>query len=212
MDTDNPYDDDLSRFAVAFMRSVIAWNNAEDRARQILIAFGGRGMGLTVTVEQLGSIALRDSLNTLCDALSFDDTPDTVELASHIAHFVEGMDTLRAYRNFYVHALKSTGKAPDNPKTFRGFLHAVEARGRYAFVQQHISMTELEGFMFNTLVLHGYGNAIARSIPGDTNALAPYAGEPTPLASIGKPTWPKKLTKRRNYLRERPPQHQSSPE
>lgn len=197
----NPYKEDLSRFAVSFMRAVIAWNNAESTARRILIAFGGKSFGLIVAAEHLGNRALKEALLTLCDTLSDDDAPEVTELASHIAHFVEGMDTLRAYRNFYVHSLKLTGKSPENPKTFRGFLQSVEARGRYAFVSHHLTTEELEHFMVNTLTLEGYGKAIAAAIPGHRNALHALDGEPSP--SLHKPTWPGKLKKHRNYLQER---------
>lgn len=208
----NPYDDDLSRFAVTFMRAVIAWNNAESTARRILIAFGGRGIGLTVAAEHLGSVGLRDALNTLCDLLSGKEAPHTNEVAGHVAHFVEGFDVLRAYRNFYVHSLKFTGKAPDDPKTFRGFLHSVEAKGRFAFVEQDLSTEDLEDFMKHTLALQRYGSEISSAIPGGTNALnalAAYANL-KPLSSIEKPTWPERLKKHRSYLGESSPQPESS--
>jgi hypothetical protein len=205
MDTNHPYDDDLARFAVAFMRAVIAWNNAENTARKILLEFGGRGIGLRIAAEHLGSRAMKEALLTLCDALHDPElAPSATELGSHVAHFVEGMDTLRAYRNFYVHSLRFTSKSPDDPTTFRGFLHSVEARGRLAFVEQHLTTGELEKFMFNTMVLEGYGKAISRAMPNSTSLADLLPGnEPPPLSSLEKPLWPEKLKKHRSYLGER---------
>lgn len=100
----------------------------------------------------------------------------------------------------------------DDPKTFRGFLHSVEAKGRFAFVEQHLSTEDLEDFMKHTLGLQRYGSEISLAIPGGTNALnalAAYANL-KPLSSIEKPTWPERLKKHRSYLGESSPQPESS--
>lgn len=206
---ENPYDDDVSRFAVTFMRAVIAWNNAETTARDILVSFGGNSIGLRIAAEHLGARSMKDALLTLCDTLAPLDFERSTEIAPHIAHFIEGMDTLRAYRNFYVHSLAYTGRSMSDRDTYIGFLQASEARGRLAWVNEKLTTDDLEKFMVHTLTLQRYGEQLARCIPFKVNALAgepPF--EPAPLPE--KPTWPKKLTKLRSYLPKPPPQPEAS--
>jgi hypothetical protein len=57
----NPYDEDLSRFAVTFLRAIIAWNNAENTARSILVAFGGTGIGLSIAAEHLQARSMKET-------------------------------------------------------------------------------------------------------------------------------------------------------
>lgn len=206
---ENPYDDDVSRFAVTFMRAVIAWNNAETTARDILVSFGGNSIGLRIASEHLGARSMKEALLTLCDTLVPLGFERSTEVAPHIAHFVEGMDTLRAYRNFYVHSLTFTGRMMSDRDTYLGFLKASEAKGRMAWVSEQLTTGDLEEFMVHTLTLQSYGEQLSRCIPIKLNALAgepPF--EPQPLPE--KPTWPKKLMKPRRYLPKPPPQPEPS--
>ena len=203
---DNPYDSDVARFSVTFTRSIIAWNVAESAARSILMSFSKDGLGLIVATQHLGSIALRDALQTLADMTDDNERPASQEIAQHVKHFVDGMDVLRAYRNFYVHSLLSIGKSPYEVGVFQGRLHSIEARGRYSWVEQTVTVAELERFMVHTLELSEYGAGLSLNL-GPGNALNP-APKP-PLASLQKPLWPEKLKKHRNYLQERRPPPQS---
>lgn len=197
--TDNPYKDDLSRFAVTFTRSVIAWNNAENAARRILEDFGGSGLGVRVVAAHLTSNALRDALRTLCDLFSDPQLPHSSALSGHVAHFTDGFDILRNYRNFYVHSLLGLGQKPDDPAIFRGYLHAIEARGRMAYVEQYVETAELESFMGHTLELKEYGSQIRDAIPADPRSALAVFREAVPVSALSKPIWPEKLAKNRTY-------------
>lgn len=144
---------------------------------------------------------MKETLLTLCDSLSDESAPAATDLASHVAHFVEGMDTLRAYRNFYVHSLVSVGpKSKDDP-SWQGYLYATEAKGRMAFVNQQVSTEQLEVFMRHTLELKRYGDNIAEAMFEPPNVLGQLGKVHGGLvASLQKPTWPDKLKKHREYL------------
>jgi hypothetical protein len=205
---DNPYEDDVSRFAGAFMRAVIAWNNAEEAAREILVAFGGNSIGLRIASEQLQARSMKEALLSLCDALSSVGEQRTKAVAEHIAHFIEGLDTLRAYRNFYVHSLRSTGRHLKDLSTYIGFLHSTEAKGRLAFIKHELTTDDLEQFMNQTLTLQQYGQHISMCIPRElheNNALKLVVKDAQLWPLPDKPTWPDKLRKHRSYLTA--PQH-----
>ena len=197
--TENPYKDDLSRFAVTFTRSVVAWNNAENAARRILEDFGGGGFGIRVVTAHLNANALRDALRTLSALFTDDALPHLSSLSNHVAHFTEGFDILRHYRNFYVHSLLGMGQKPGEPETFHGYLHAIEARGRLAYVEQYIETADLEKFMRHTLELQEYGSHIRDAVPTDSrNALAAFR-ETIPVSRLTKPVWPEKVAKLRTF-------------
>lgn len=208
---ENPYKGDLSHFSVTFVRSVIAWNQAEDAAREILQSVSEGGLGMMAAVAHLGSRGLHDSLATVADHWDNPEYAALQESARHIKHYIAGMDTLRAYRNFYVHSLIATGKKP-NSNEFRGFLTATEARGKYAWVRQYVSTHDLVKFMRHCLELAQYGQHIAANLRKG-GALSDLIRPSAPfLSSLEKPTWPEKLTKNRDYLQALRPQPESSEE
>lgn len=198
---ENPYKDDVSRFCVTFTRAVIAWNGAEDAARLILTGTSKGSIGSLAAIAHIGSRSMDDALLTLADYWNDDATPTLKEASEHICHFIAGLDTLRGYRNFYVHSLRAMGRGRNGDDEFRGVLTATEARGRYAWITQEVRVSELETFMRQCAELESYGSAIANYLT-PANALLPPSPK-QPLSSLQKPTWPGKLKKSRRYLIER---------
>jgi hypothetical protein len=205
--TDNSNQDDTARFATTFTRAIIAWNQVEDTARSLLKGFGTSSFSLTVAVDHLSGRSLKEALLTVCDAMTDPEkAPSATVTADHVTHFVNGMDILRGYRNFYVHSLKAIGHSLDDQSAFRGTLMATEAKGRYAFISQELPTEDLEAFMADVSALQHYGAEILETFPNkNTSALSALLPDAKrrPVPSLQKPTWPKPVTKRRDYLTER---------
>lgn len=178
----------------------MSWNNAEEAARTILLSLSKGGLGTFAAVAHLGNQSLLDALSTVADDMDDENTPVSREVSKHIKHLLEGLLILRTYRNFYVHSLRSIGESEDTGK-MTGWLYAVEAKGRYAYVVQHLTTEELMRFHNWAHNLEIYAREISNRVsPG--NALLPSLPK-KPLDSIRKPEWPNRLQKSRRYLKER---------
>lgn len=189
----NPFDDDISLFAVVFTRAIIAWNNVERSAQSVLRSVTNGGVGATAIIAHLGSRGLKEALQTVANS-----KPEGDELADHIMHLVDGMDIIRAYRNHYVHNLLAVGMKPGSPETFQGKLHVMEAHGKLAWIEEDLSTEKVAAFMQHCLRLSVYGERLAHCI-SRPNALELSKARP-PLTSLEKPAWPPQLKKNRTHL------------
>jgi hypothetical protein len=193
-----PYPENMHEFCVTFTKSVIAWNAAEHAARRILIAVSGKGhVGAVAAITHLGSQGLDNALLTFADAWNDPGSPTLQKVAVYVTHFVDGLGTMRGYRNFYVHSLVAMG--PNDQDDFEGFLFTTEARGRLAWIEQKITIVELEQFMDDCHKLRDFGRELADYLSAVNGTTTP----PMPLSSIQRPTWPEKVKKPRSYLTKR---------
>ena len=127
-------------FAEALGELVIAWNVAEMRVRDMLANFCSRentyeGLmaSLILTVE-LGGVGMSNALHAIAGDILEGDEADAVK------HVAIGSDTLRAYRNYYVHGVVSTltddaGEA--------GNIETVSAKGAYISHREVIEIAEV---------------------------------------------------------------------
>ena len=101
------------------------------------------------------------------------------------------------------------GRGPDPDSECAGSLHAIEVKGRYSWVQQELTMSELREFTQHVTELSRYASEV-RGTLRRANSLAALAGvRAKPLASIQRPTWPEILKKNRENLITPKPPHQS---
>jgi hypothetical protein len=151
----------------------------------------------------LGSRGLDDAILTVADYYDDPETPNLQELAGHLKRLVDGLGLLRGYRNFYIHSLQSVGRQNKPHGVVVAVLHTTEAKGRYAWVNQEVTQSELEEFRSHCERLRQYGQAIAAYLQKD-NALLDPSPRKQPLSSLRTPTWPAQLKKNRDYLIKRP--------
>lgn len=206
---ENPFDDDISAFAVIFTRAVIAWNNVERSGQSILQGLSEGGIGAMAAITHLKPVRFADALLAVADSYAQSEREDNVEASHHIAHFVAGMDILRAYRNHYVHNLLAVGMKPGDPETFQGLLHVWEAKKKISYVQEDLSTEKLAVFMQHVLRLNNYGDELNRHFSRKAS-LALLWKPKQPLASLEKPPWPSQLTKTRHYLTTPPHRPEAS--
>ncbi|MCT2557531.1 hypothetical protein N0B51_00905 [Tsuneonella sp. YG55] len=192
------YENDYAAFCVAYTRAIVAWNNAEEAAREILTSLSAGGVGSTIAIYQLGNASLVDAIRTVCQFIKSIENDLAHERADHVEHFAEGLDRLRSYRNFYVHQTRGVGKDADHGD-YRAILFGLDVKGGYSYIKHELTMADLAAFTRHCFALEQYGQAIARVVT--RNALARYAQpEAKPLASLQKPTWPDRLKRSRESL------------
>jgi len=215
----SPYDDDVAHFCVTFTRAVIAWNTAEDAARNLLLSLSKGGLGAQAAITHLGNIALLDALRTVVSVHTDLVEQGSQEEAEHINHLISGLDIMRGYRNFYVHSIKGIGKKPQggakvetDDHDFVGLMHATEAKGRLAYINQYVTTAELVDFMRRVGQLSTYGNALQNVFANRNGLAGALSPPPQLLSSLEKPIWPEKLKKNRSYLTGRQLLPEPSPE
>jgi len=194
---DYPYRPDVAKFGVAFTRAIIAWNEIEESARAMLSSLSQGGIGVTIAVLHMGNIALQDALRAVVDSSRegvFASMGPALPSQScdHILHFVDGMNVLRIYRNFFVHSIKGMGRSPHDPATFHANLYHREAKGRLATVYETVTTREIQDYVRSAIECGQYGRVIVRHFekPGALTAFT-YSEPPEPLETLSKPAWPK---------------------
>ncbi len=185
-------------FCMAFTTSVVAWNNVESAARSILVSLTKASQGAEAAFIHLGNVALKDAVLTVLDLMVGRNAPASKEVDSHVRHFIDGMDIIRGYRNFYVHSLIAIGVGEG--ASVRGLLFTQEAKGRFAWIQQEVSVEEMGKFLEHMLKLEKYASSLDCYLRGFRDRGEARTGEMMPLASLEKPTWPQRLSKNRDYL------------
>ncbi len=201
------FDDHLASFCVAYTKAIMAWNNAENAAKDILNALSAGSVGATIAIHELGNVSLVGAINTVTDFLRSLQNELATERADHVSHFATGLDVLRAYRNYYVHTMRGLGKssradAESDKNPYVGLLYGLDVKGGYRYTHDDLDMQKLSKFTKHCMDLEQYGAAISRHLAHHSqNALAKLAAQtPPPLSSLQKPLWPEKLKKTRHNL------------
>lgn len=200
---ESTWENEYAPFCVAYVRAICAWNNAEHSARDILTSLSEGGVGATIAIHQLGNVSLVDALKTVAKFIRSIGNPLGDLQADHVEHFVEGLDRLRVYRNFYVHDIRGVGREPGSGKIIAQ-IYGVDVKGGYSLISETLRMAELSKFTRHCFDLETYGSAIAGNVT--RSALKQYVTpKPEPLASLQKPQWPDRLKKSRESLIKQPP-------
>lgn len=198
-------DKGLSDFCITYTLAVVAWNNSEESARDILTSLSEGGIGSTIAIYQLGNASLVDAIRTVCRFLRSIDNPLGNMKADHVEHFAEGLDRLRSYRNFYIHQLRGI-KTQIGQSDYTGILFGLDVKQGYSYINHELSMEQLRDFTRSCDQLQIYGQHISQAVT--RNALAKFVQpEAKPLASLEKPTWPERLRRTRESLLEPQPPH-----
>lgn len=183
-----------AKIFAALGQMIVEWNHAEERVRTLMMNLVGwdshRGIlrARILTVE-LGSVSLSHALRSFANNILGED------VGKYVLHAAEYYDRLRAYRNYYTHAIDHVSPGKSGP---RGLASTVTSKGELKRSRDIISIEEIYLVTQRCSVLGSYCNRISvyRSWPeeyGDTDLPRP------PLPDM--PRLPDRLQKRVEHLR-----------
>lgn len=191
----------VGRFSYRFASLIMAWNHAEDTAKQIAQQLLGESSMTMALTAEVGNRTLMHAIEVASHEMD--------EIGSHLRHFSSGFTRLLGYRNFYVHALKTIQHNGLVPGQFEGLLFSYDGKGRARFFNRGLTQVELQVATEAMHTLTGYGAAIQKELGVNTpellHLLETYEG------SLEKPNWPQPVEKTPLYLQgqEPPPQEPS---
>lgn len=177
-----PKGSDQAEFLFAFGHFIILWNHVELVARDILVWLTGGNVAAQILSQQTGNASLTDSIR-----VSSAWHPDA---AAHLVHFAKLMDTVRPYRNYYVHNL--IGVLPEaETKEMIGVVMSLNVKGKYALYEKALRVAELDEISSFTDETREYGLKIHHILKSEIDMASRIA----PFASLEKSTLPKTLVK-----------------
>lgn len=166
-------------FMFHFGSMIAAWNLVEFAAKDILTTLCGSTPGSYILSHQIGNASITDATRVL--------TTWHPQAKDHLVHFTKLMDTLRAYRNFYVHNLHAV-EVVEN-QAF-GVIMALNVKGKFGLQEKALSISELEELGAHLDRAHEYGDAI-KKIVAQEMSIETYEQ----LSSLEKPSLPETLKK-----------------
>ena len=96
---DDPSREGAVSYYASLGAAVVAWNQAEDLLRQMLIALCGASPQTWILTAELGPIPLQNALQSGATDIA------PLRLKPLIGHCIEWFDRLRMYRNYYIHSI-----------------------------------------------------------------------------------------------------------
>jgi hypothetical protein len=190
-----PYNDRNRDFAYGFLNMVATWNHLESAAKDIVTHMIGKSTGAMLAAHHLGNTSLTDAIRV--------GGQWTPAISDHLAHFANGMDTLRAYRNYYVHGIIGVGKNPDFGPI--GLVIMLEVRGKIKLTEKAVKLSDLTDLTIQMNMYRIYGVTLAALLEKRDD----LAGIQDEISSLEKPIQPKTLVKNIRGQSEPPPPHQS---
>jgi hypothetical protein len=109
---------------------LVAWNQAENSLRQILIALCVAGPEIWILTAELGGTSLENALKSGATDIA------SLKLKPFISHCVEWFSRLREYRNYYVHSINDVH--PHVNGKIAGVASQTTAKNRLAIHQEFI--------------------------------------------------------------------------
>lgn len=143
--------EDRTRFLSTFGQAILSWNSAEARLRYLLVVICGKQPSTYVLTAGLGSQGLLQALR----AISPTQKPEVAEAIKAVCAYYE---TIRGYRNYYVHGF--TAMAFRDNQAF-GAIAMMEARDVFRIAEDYVAPSELETLIERCDLL---GHAIAAII------------------------------------------------
>ena len=168
-------------FMFSFGQFIVVWNHIELAARSILSWLAGDNTAAKILAYQIGNTSLTDAVR-----ISSDWHPEAKE---HLVHFANMMDTIRAYRNYYVHNLIGIGKIADTPEPV-GLVMALNVRGKFVLHEKALRIADLDFIANHADQARQHGLKIVEILR--KNSLADRIDA---FASLEKPDLPKTLEK-----------------
>lgn len=136
---------------------MVRWNNIEDKLRRLLVTVSGSPDVAIILAGFLGNVGLTDSLETTVNS-----RPPAL-LRAHVLHAIRLTNTLREYRNYYVHNSKAI--VTDYPAPSLGLLlYQTTTKKSVNFLEEVLCdeqmirvlnwMWELESYLYAILVCY----------------------------------------------------------
>lgn len=206
-----PLSSDQTNLFTQMGRLIVTWNDLDQLIRGLIFNIAMNDlMSVMILTADMNTSAAMTALRSLAvehDAFELglfkrrmadDERRDYVGpremqyIAPHIQHFLDYVDRLREYRNFYAHGINS-------PNSDGGFLaQSRTARGRLALHSQIIEPSDLEAITDKIKGCIEYGTKLDTAIAQSSS----YLQRP----NTPSPTWPERpplpdrLVKRRRIL------------
>lgn len=143
-----PKDFDKAEFLFHFGQFIIVWNHLEIAARDVLSWLTGKSVTAQILSYQIGNASLTDAVR-----ISADWHPTAKQ---HMLHFVKLMDTIRPYRNYYVHNLIGVAPEVEHGETI-GIVIALNVRGKYVLHEKALKVADLKSISNHTDTARKYG-------------------------------------------------------
>ncbi len=166
-------------FMFHFGSMIAAWNLVEFAAKDILTTLCGSTPGSYILSHQIGNASITDAIRVL--------TTWHPQAKDHLVHFTKLMDTLRAYRNFYVHNIHTVRVVEEHPF---GVVMALNVKGKFGLHEKALSIPELTELCEHLDHAHKYGGTI-KMIVAQEVSVETY----DQLALLEKPSLPETLKK-----------------
>jgi hypothetical protein len=198
-ETASPHDE--TDLMIQIGRLVLTWNDLDEWIRHLILLISiDAPLVVSVLTADMNTSAALNALRALTveqDASGIrhyrrmkakanllpPETREPEPFAPHILHFIEYVDRLREYRNFYLHGIS-------NPKPNSGFeARGRTARGRLSEFRKPITSTDIATLTNEIEKCIAYGEAIFRAID-QSHPFARYAS--LSGGDFVLPTWPEK--------------------
>jgi hypothetical protein len=164
-------------------RLVITWNGIERELSDLLEILAGLNDEVRAITAHMGSVSICNALQTIANEFLPDDGRD------HVLHAVAVFETLREYRNYYVHGI--IGLPPEQEIEPVVYTYGVSARGHLILHQGSITKTEIMDCVARAGELLRYVEALCwpaqtlayhlRTVPSDWTSLPEKPPQPDRL-------------------------------
>ena len=149
--------------------ATVAWNQAENSLRQMLIALCGASPEIWILTAELSAIPLERALQSGATDIA------SARLKPFIEHCIEWFDRLREYRNYYIHGINDVSLHYSGK--FVGDASQTTAKRRLVIHQE---------FIFEERLLH-FRQQAAELLAFSSDVLFHVAAHPMTAFSDGKP-------------------------
>lgn len=163
------YADVRRDFLAALGEAIVAWNQAENVLRNLLLTLCGGSPASYVLTADLSSQGIIDGLK----AISPTQTIEVCEAVSAVCKYYE---RIRAYRNYYVHGIIALGWNTTT-KIGSGLINTSSSKGKLAFHMEQIETDKLAQ-------LREWANTLMKAAGAIIDVANPQAG------SFADPTLP----------------------
>jgi hypothetical protein len=173
---------------------VASWNQAENSLREMLVALCGARAEIWILTAELGSVSLQSALRSAATDIA------APALSPYIEHCVLWFDTLREYRNYYIHGINDVG--PHTEQGFVGVSSHTSAKTRLVIHQEFITKMKLARLRRDITAFLSFSSEVLSHVV-EPSLTASSGGTPfPPLPEM--PPLPDRLQKPRQYLTNDP--------
>jgi hypothetical protein len=178
----------VAGFATSFTWAVIRWNLVEIVVQDVLVALLGKSTAATATVIEMGSTSLANAVKSAAE-----DIEDKA-VQKNIYHLLEGIERLRAYRNYYIHSIMIMMPKDLGGKIVCGRLMSSQAKGKLKYSEGWVSQSDLDVFIERCGQFINFGRFVITDLTGEDDSLFSEILELS-KPSPEKPPLPPKLLK-----------------